>query len=135
MQQCIDIIAIDTVTKTFRFFIYYIFLSIIYNFRIYILIQTNEVFPIESLINIFPNCNWMEREIWDLYGIFFLYHTDLRRILTDYGFFGVPFRKDFPLSGFFELNYDDKYKTIQYTQIELGQNYRVFNFINPWKFE
>lgn len=131
--MCIDLVVIDTPSKYFRFTVIYLFLSTIYNYRIKLFLQTNEIFPLESLMNLYPNTNWMEREVWDLFGIFFIYNKDLRRILTDYGFLGAPLRKDFPLTGFSEISFDDVSKHVYYNKVELTQVYRNFKYINPWK--
>ena len=94
---------------------------------------TTEKSPIVSLMQFYNNSNWLEREIWDLYGIYFIGHYDLRRILTDYNFAGHPLRKDFPLSGFVEIHYDDTEKSLLYKKISLSQEYRNFNFLVNWK--
>lgn len=133
LNLCIDVLALDIPGKYFRFSLIYNFLSILYNFRLRIILQTNEIFPVESLTNLFPNATWIEREIWDLLGIFFIYNKDLRRILTDYGFLGAPLRRDFPLSGFTEIAFDDVSKHVYYSRVELTQAYRTFKYNNPWK--
>ena len=128
-----DIAVYDVPGKTNRFTLTIMLQSTNYNTRMEIIIKTNETSPITSLYNVFGSACWVEREIWDLFGIFFVQHNDLRRILTDYNFEGHPLRKDFPLSGYTDIFYDDKYKKIVYTPIELSQEYRVFNFKNIWK--
>ena len=107
-------------------------LSIVHNSRIRVKTYTDEVNPLFSIVTLFPCANWWEREIWDLFGIFFYTHPDLRRILTDYGFEGHPLRKDFPLSGFFELRYDEDQRVVVCDPIELSQEFRMFNFGTPW---
>ena len=132
-KQLIDIAAIDYPNEEKRFELVYLFLSIENNFRIKISIklETNEKIP--SIVKIFPSANWMEREIFDMYGIRFDNHPDLRRILTDYNFKGHPLRKDFPLTGFNEVRYSEKEKKVIYEPVKLEQNYRNFDFSSPWE--
>ena len=132
-RQLIDIAGVDYPENDKRFQLVYLFLSHENNLRIKILIkfQTNET--INSLTKIFPSSNWMEREVFDMYGIKFKNHPDLRRILTDYGFKGHPLRKDFPLTGFNEVRYSEKEKKVVYEPVKLEQNYRNFDFESPWK--
>ena len=132
-RQLIDIAGVDFPEKDKRFQLVYLFLSHENNLRIKILIkfQTNET--INSLTKIFPSSNWMEREVFDMYGIKFKNHPDLRRILTDYGFKGHPLRKDFPLTGFNEVRYSEKEKKVVYEPVKLEQNYRNFDFESPWE--
>ena len=132
-RQLIDIAGVDFPEKDKRFQLVYLFLSHENNLRIKILIkfQTNET--INSLTKIFPSSNWMEREVFDMYGIKFKNHPDLRRILTDYGFKGHPLRKDFPLTGFNEVRYSEKEKKVIYEPVKLEQNYRNFDFSSPWE--
>ncbi|CAM9119218.1 unnamed protein product [Choristocarpus tenellus] len=124
--------GVDYPEKYDRFEIVYDLLSLSFNTRIRIKTQTKEVEPISSIVSIFSGANWWEREIWDLFGVFFSSHPDLRRILTDYGFEGHPIRKDFPLSGYSELRYDEEQKLVIYENLELGQEFRAFNFHTPW---
>jgi NADH:ubiquinone oxidoreductase subunit C len=131
-KQLIEISVYDYVGKKYRFNLTYVLLSLKYNSRILVTIKTDEVTPISSVTNLFNSAGWLEREVWDLYGIFFTEHQDLRRILTDYGFSGHPFRKDFPLTGFIEIYYNDEQKRIVYEPVELAQEYRVFTLHNPW---
>lgn len=131
-RHLIDVCVIDEPGKILRFSIIYNFLSIKYNQRFFLIAQTNEFTAISSVVTLFSSANWIEREIWDLYGINFLNHPDLRRILTDYGFEGFPFRKDFPLTGYKELAYSDTLKSIKYEKVELSQTFRIFKFNNPW---
>ena len=107
-------------------------LSLTFNSRIRIKLFVNEVTPIDSIVPLFRNANWWEREIWDFFGIYFQNHPDLRRILTDYGFEGYPLRKDFPLSGYVEVRYDQSKKRIVVEPIELSQEFRAFNYETPW---
>ena len=132
-RQLIDIAGVDYPEKDKRFQLVYLFLSHENNIRIKILIkfQPNEL--INSLTKIFPSANWMEREVFDMYGIKFKNHPDLRRILTDYGFKGHPLRKDFPLTGFNEVRYSEKEKKVVYEPVKLEQNYRNFDFESPWE--
>ena len=132
-KQLIDIAGVDYPENEKRFELVYLFLSHEHNLRIKVLtkIQINQ--PINSLIKIFPSANWMEREVFDMYGIKFKNHPDLRRILTDYGFKGHPLRKDFPLTGFNEVRYSEKEKKVIYEPVKLEQNYRNFDFESPWE--
>ncbi len=132
-KQLIDIAAIDYPNEDKRFELVYLLLSIENNFRVKISIkfETNEKIP--SIVKIFPSANWMEREIFDMYGIKFTNHPDLRRILTDYNFKGHPLRKDFPLTGFNEVRYSEKEKKVIYEPVKLEQNYRNFDFSSPWE--
>jgi NADH dehydrogenase (ubiquinone) Fe-S protein 3 len=128
-----DICAVDYPSKKNRFEIVYNLLSIQFNNRIRIKVKINELQSIESITQIFKGSNWFEREIWDLFGIFFINHPDLRRILTDYGFEGYPLRKDFPLSGYLEVRYSEMKKRVVYEPIMLPQEFRSFDFETPWK--
>ena len=132
-KQLIDIVAADYPNNEKRFRIYYLLLSHENNLRIKILtyFSINEVVP--SITKIYPSANWMEREVFDMYGIKFKNHPDLRRILTDYNFKGFPLRKDFPLTGFNEVRYSEKDKKIVYEQVKLEQEYRKFDFESPWE--
>ena len=132
-KQLIDIAAIDYPNDEKRFELVYLLLSIENNLRVKISIkfETNEKIP--SISKIFPSANWMEREIFDMYGIKFIDHPDLRRILTDYNFKGHPLRKDFPLTGFNEVRYSEKEKKVIYEPVKLEQDYRNFDFESPWE--
>jgi len=127
-----DICAVDYPNKINRFIIVYNLLSIRFNSRLRIKVMINELQSINSITNIFKAASWWEREIWDLFGIFFNNHPDLRRILTDYGFEGYPLRKDFPLSGYLEVYYNELKKRVVYEPIQLSQKYRLFEFNTPW---
>nr|AEP43538.1 NADH dehydrogenase subunit 9 [Phytophthora nemorosa] len=127
-----EICTVDYINKDKRFEIIYNLLSIRFNSRLKVKILINEFQPIDSIITIYKAANWCEREVWDMFGIFFLNHPDLRRILTDYGFEGHPLRKDFPLSGFLEVFYNELKKRVVYEPINLSQQYRLFEFNNPW---
>lgn len=135
MNSPIDCHVVDRIEDKFRFTVIYNMQSFNSNTRLQIVTKTNDLLPLVSLQSIFPAYNWAEREVWDMSGIFFIKHPDLRRILTDYGFAGHPLRKDFPLSGFREVHYEDSTKHIEYDALELSQNYRVSNLLNPWSDE
>ncbi len=132
-KQLIDIAGVDYPDEEKRFKLIYLLLSHEYNQRIKLSInfETNQV--INSITKIFPSANWMEREVFDMYGIKFKNHPDLRRILTDYGFKGHPLRKDFPLTGFNEVRYSEREKKVVYEPVKLEQNYRNFDFESPWE--
>ena len=132
-RQLIDIAGVDYPEDEKRFELVYLFLSHEYNTRIKLLIKFQLSQTINSITKIFPSANWMEREVFDMYGIKFKNHPDLRRILTDYGFKGHPLRKDFPLTGFNEVRYSEKDKKVIYEPVKLEQNYRNFDFESPWE--
>jgi|TARA_Y100001970_G_scaffold753_1_gene857 NADH-quinone oxidoreductase subunit C len=132
-RQLIDIAGIDYPEKEKRFKLVYLFLSHENNLRIKISINFEMTQQIPSITKIFPSANWMEREVFDMYGIKFKNHPDLRRILTDYNFKGHPLRKDFPLTGFNEVRYSEKDKKVIYEPVKLEQNYRNFDFSSPWE--
>jgi len=132
-RQLIDIAGVDYPEEEKRFQLVYLFLSHENNNRIKISIRFEIDQTISSITKIFPSANWMEREVFDMYGIKFKNHPDLRRILTDYGFKGHPLRKDFPLTGFNEVRYSEKEKKVIYEPVKLEQNYRNFDFESPWE--
>ncbi len=132
-RQLIDIAGVDYPENEKRFELIYLFLSHEHNLRIKLLIKFQINQTVVSLTKIFPSANWMEREVFDMYGIKFKNHPDLRRILTDYGFKGHPLRKDFPLTGFNEVRYSEKEKKVIYEPVKLEQNYRNFDFESPWE--
>jgi NADH-quinone oxidoreductase subunit C len=132
-RQLIDIVCIDYPANEKRFELVYLFLSHEKNTRIKLSIKLQLDQVINSITKIFPSANWMEREVFDMFGIKFKNHPDLRRILTDYGFKGHPLRKDFPLSGFNEVRYSEKEKKVIYEPVKLEQNYRNFDFESPWE--
>jgi len=132
-QQLIDIAGVDYPENEKRFQLIYLFLSHENNTRIKLLTKFEIDQTINSITKIFPSANWMEREVFDMYGIKFKNHPDLRRILTDYGFKGHPLRKDFPLTGFNEVRYSEKDKKVIYEPVKLEQNYRNFDFESPWE--
>ena len=129
----IDICGVDYPERERRFDVVYHLLSPWHNRRIRLRVKTDEATPVPSAVTVFPAANWFEREAYDLYGILFSGHPDLRRILTDYGFEGHPLRKDFPLTGFVELRYDDELKRVVYEPVKLMQEYRSFDFLSPWE--
>ena len=132
-RQLIDITAVDYPNEEKRFKVVYLFLSHEYNVRIIINCSINENEKIPSITNIFPSANWMEREVFDMYGISFNDHPDLRRILTDYGFEGHPLRKDFPLTGHNEVRYSEDEKKVINEPVKLEQNFRNFDYESPWE--
>jgi NADH dehydrogenase (ubiquinone) Fe-S protein 3 len=127
-----DLCVVDYINRKERFDIIYNLLSIRFNSRIRIKISITELQPIDSIVPIYKAAGWWERESWDMFGVFFTNHPDLRRILTDYGFEGHPLRKDFPLSGFLEVYYNELKKRVVYEPINLAQQYRLFEFNSPW---
>lgn len=129
----IDLCGVDYPSRQERFEVVYHLLSMAQNARIRIKISTDEDNPVQSIVDVFPAANWYERETFDMYGILFDGHPDLRRILTDYGFEGYPLRKDFPLSGFVEVRYDDVEKRVVYEPVKLAQDFRNFDFLSPWE--
>jgi NADH/F420H2 dehydrogenase subunit C len=130
LLSCVS--GVDILNSKYRFAVVYDLLSLTYNSRIRVKVFVNEMTAVPSLISIYINSDWWEREVWDMYGILFLGHPDLRRILTDYGFEGHPMRKDFPLSGYVEVRYDETKKRIVLEPVELTQEYRLFSFETPW---
>lgn len=129
----IDICGVDHLERAKRFDVVYHMLSPTQNQRIRVKIETDEAMPVPSVVDLFPVANWHEREAYDLYGILFSGHPDLRRILTDYGFRGHPLRKDFPVTGFMEVRYDDEQKRVVYEPVRLTQEFRSFDFMSPWE--
>ena len=129
----IDLCGADYPGREKRFDVVYHLLSPRHNTRVRVKAETDETTPVPSIIDVFPAANWYERETYDLYGILFTGHPDLRRILTDYGFDGHPLRKDFPLTGFVEVRYDDAQKRVVYEKVKLQQEFRNFDFLSPWE--
>ena len=129
----IDITAVDWPGRERRFDVVYHFLSPKLNQRIRVKVETDETTPVPSIVEVFSGANWFEREVYDLYGVLFTGHPDMRRILTDYGFDGHPLRKDFPLTGFVELRWDDELKRVVYDPVRLAQEFRNFDFMSPWE--
>jgi len=132
-KQLIDITAVDYPEKEKRFKIIYLLLSHENNLRIIVNINIDEKESVPSITKIFPSANWMEREVFDMYGVSFKDHPDLRRILTDYGFDGYPLRKDFPLTGHYEVRYSENLKKVVSEPVKLDQEYRDFDFESPWE--
>ncbi len=129
----IDVTAVDWPSRERRFDVVYHFLSPTKNARIRVKVETDEVTPVPSIISVFRGADWFERETYDLYGVLFTGHPDLRRLLTDYGFEGHPLRKDFPLTGFVEVRWDDEQKRVVYDPVRLAQEFRNFDFLSPWE--
>jgi NADH dehydrogenase (ubiquinone) Fe-S protein 3 len=128
----VDVCGVDYPSRKQRFEIVYNLLSIQFNSRIRIQTAIDEITPLSSVVDIYPSAGWWEREVWDMFGVYFSNHPDLRRILTDYGFEGHPLRKDFPLSGYVEVRYDDSEKRVVCEPIEMTQEFRYFDFTSPW---
>ena len=131
--QLMDVCGVDFPERERRFDVVYHLLSMKQNTRARVTIETDEATPVPSVCGVFNSAAWFEREAWDLYGIFFSGHPDLRRILTDYGFEGHPLRKDFPLTGYVEVRYDDEQKRVVYEPVKLTQEFRNFDFLSPWE--
>ena len=129
----IDICGTDYPERAERFEVVYHFLSVYENLRVRLKLSTDATSTVPSIVSVFPAANWYEREAYDLYGIFFEGHPDLRRLLTDYGFRGHPLRKDFPLTGFVEVRYDEEQKRVVYEPVKLPQEFRSFDFLSPWE--
>ena len=132
-SQLIDVTAVDYPNRIARFEVVYNLLSMKKNVRIRVKLSVEDAIGVPSACEVYPAANWFEREVWDMYGIFFMYHPDLRRILTDYGFEGHPQRKDFPLTGHVELRYDEDQKRVVYEKVKLNQAFRSFDFLSPWE--
>lgn len=132
-KQLMDICGVDYPENENRFEVVYNLLSLTHNFRVRVTLQTNEDDAVPTVTGLFSSAGWFEREAWDLFGIYFSGHPDLRRILTDYGFEGHPLRKDFPLTGYVEVRYDDEKKRIVYEPVKLTQEFRTFDFMSPWE--
>ncbi len=134
--QCvciIDVTAVDWPGREQRFDVVYHLLSPKTNARVRVKIMTDEATPVDSLVEVYRGADWFERETYDLYGVLFTGHPDMRRILTDYGFDGHPLRKDFPLTGFVEVRWDDEEKRVRYDRVRLAQEFRSFDFLSPWE--
>ena len=133
LDQLVDVCGVDYPERDQRFDVVYHLLSMRKNLRLRIKLRTDEDTPVPSVVDLFPTAGWFEREAWDMYGIFFAGNPDLRRILTDYGFEGHPLRKDFPLTGYVELRYDEEQKRVVYEPVKLTQEFRRFDFLSPWE--
>ncbi len=129
----VDVCGVDYPDREERFDVVYNLLSMTHNQRVRVKVRTGEKTPVPSVVSVFSSANWWEREAWDLFGIYFSGHPDLRRILTDYGFEGHPLRKDFPLSGYVEIRYDDEQKRVVYEPVKMAQDLRSFDFVSPWE--
>jgi NADH-quinone oxidoreductase subunit C len=132
-KELVDLCGVDYPERERRFDVVYHLLSLKHNQRIRVKVETDETTPVPSVVELFSTAGWFEREAWDMYGIYFADHPDLRRILTDYGFEGHPLRKDFPLTGHVELRYDDEQKRVVYEPVKLRQDFRTFDFLSPWE--
>ena len=132
-QQLMEIAGVDYPSRTERFEVVYMLLSITRNSRVIVKLSTAENLPVPTVTTLWPNADWLEREVFDLYGVLFDGHPDLRRILTDYGFEGFPLRKDFPLTGYLEVRYSEELKRVVYEPVELTQDLRQFDFMSPWE--
>ena len=132
-RQLVELTAVDYPAREDRFELVYCLLSLTHNQRIKVKFSTSDETPVESVAGLFSSAIWYEREVWDMYGIFFANHPDLRRMLTDYGFEGHPLRKDFPLTGYVEVRYDEAQKRVVYEPVKLTQEFRNFDFSSPWE--
>ncbi|MCA1906876.1 MAG: NADH-quinone oxidoreductase subunit C [Magnetospirillum sp.] len=132
-KQLVDVCGVDWPGREERFDVVYHLLSLKHNQRVRVKVATDEETPVPSVVGVFSSAGWFERETWDMYGVIFSDHPDLRRILTDYGFEGHPLRKDFPLTGHVELRYDDEQKRCVYEPVKLVQDFRSFDFLSPWE--
>jgi NADH-quinone oxidoreductase subunit C len=132
-QQLVDIAGADYPNRPLRFDVVYHLLSMTRNLRVRVKVQTDEDTPVPSVLSVYANADWFEREAFDLYGMVFADHPDLRRILTDYGFQGHPLRKDFPLTGYTQVRWDDELKRVVYEPVSLDQEWRTWDFMSPWE--
>ena len=128
-----DVCGVDWPEREKRFDVVYNLLSLRHNLRLRLKVETDETTPVPSATGLFPSAGWYERETWDLFGVYFSDHPDLRRILTDYGFDGHPLRKDFPLTGYVEVRYDPEQRRVVYEPVKLTQDFRSFDFLSPWE--
>lgn len=132
-QQLLDVCGADYPDRVERFEVVYHLLSLSRNVRVRVKVATDEVKPVPSVVSVYPSAGWFEREAFDLVGMIFSGHPDMRRILTDYGFQGHPLRKDFPMTGYVEVRYDEEQKRVVYEPVKLTQEYRQFDFLSPWE--
>ena len=132
-EMLVDVCGVDYPERQERFEVVYNLLSLRHNQRVRVKLAVDEGVAVPSVHDIFPSASWFERECWDMYGVFFSGHPDLRRLLTDYGFDGHPFRKDFPLTGYVEVRYDDEERRVVYEPVKLTQAFRSFDFLSPWE--
>jgi NADH-quinone oxidoreductase subunit C len=131
-KELMDVFGVDYPERLDRFEVGYNLLSVRFQKRIILKVSTSSDEPVDSVVNVYSSAGWLEREVWDMFGVFFANHPDLRRILTDYGFEGFPMRKDFPLSGYVEVRYDDNFKKVVSEPLEVAQEFRFFDFTTPW---
>ena len=132
-QQLMEIAGVDYPDRDLRFEVVYCLLSLTRNHRLHVHVRTDEVQPVPSVTGLWPVAGWLEREVYDMYGVLFEGNPDLRRILTDYGFRGHPLRKDFPMTGYVELRYSEEHKRVVYEPVKLAQDFRNFDFLSPWE--
>ena len=132
-QQLLDLCGVDYPDRKERFEVVYHLLSMTRNARLRVKVSTDETQPVPSVISAYPAANWFEREAYDMYGMLFSGHPDLRRLLTDYGFEGHPLRKDFPMTGYVEVRYDEEQRRVVYEPVKLTQEFRTFDFLSPWE--
>ncbi len=132
-EELVDVCGVDYPARLPRFDVVYHLLSLAHNQRCRVKLATDEDTPVPSVISVYASAGWFERETWDMYGVLFADHDDLRRLLTDYGFEGHPLRKDFPLTGFVEMRYDEAEKRVVYEPVQLRQDWRSFDFLSPWE--
>lgn len=132
-KELVDLCGVDYPERERRFDVVYHLLSLHHNQRIRVKVETDEATPVPSVVSVFPTAGWFEREAWDMYGILFSDHPDLRRLLTDYGFEGHPLRKDFPMTGYVEMRYDEEQKRVVYEPVKLRQDLRSWDFLSPWE--
>ncbi|WP_295191387.1 NADH-quinone oxidoreductase subunit C [uncultured Brevundimonas sp.] len=132
-QQLLDLCGVDYPDRKERFEVVYHLLSMTRNARLRVKVSTDETQPVPSVISAYPAANWFEREAYDMYGVLFSGHPDMRRLLTDYGFEGHPLRKDFPMTGYVEVRYDEEQRRVVYEPVKLTQEFRTFDFLSPWE--
>ena len=132
-KELVDLCGVDYPSRERRFDVVYHLLSLRHNQRLRVKVETDEATPVPSVRSVYPTADWFEREAWDMYGILFSGHPDLRRILTDYGFEGHPLRKDFPMTGYVEMRYDEEQKRVVYEPVQLRQDFRNWDFLSPWE--
>jgi len=132
-QQLLDVCGADYPDRVERFEVVYHLLSLTRNARVRVKVSTDEVKPVDTVTGVYPSVGWFEREAYDMYGVVFAGHPDMRRLLTDYGFEGHPLRKDFPMTGYVEVRYDEEQKRVVYEPVKLTQEFRTFDFLSPWE--
>ena len=132
-QQLLDVCGADYPDRAERFEVVYHLLSLTRNARVRVKVSTDEVKPVDTVTGVYPSAGWFEREAYDMYGVVFAGHPDMRRLLTDYGFEGHPLRKDFPMTGYVEVRYDEEQKRVVYEPVKLTQEFRTFDFLSPWE--